>query len=95
MANPNSSGTKLSLKVVINNDMSKVVFAEADNDFVDVLLSFLTLPLGKVVTNMGGINREPKQSARRFVEPQRVLFQRARRKADADESAAFVRSVLS
>ncbi|GER43102.1 hypothetical protein STAS_19919, partial [Striga asiatica] len=36
------------LKVMINKDKTKVLFAEADSDFTDVLLSFLTLPLGKI-----------------------------------------------
>lgn len=44
-----SSGPKLSLKVAINKQKSKVIFAEAGNDVVDVLPSFLTLPLGKIV----------------------------------------------
>ncbi|GER43105.1 hypothetical protein STAS_19943, partial [Striga asiatica] len=36
------------LKVMINKDKTKVLFAEAESDFFDVLLSFLTLPLGKI-----------------------------------------------
>ncbi|KAL6529642.1 hypothetical protein OROGR_015265 [Orobanche gracilis] len=40
---------KFSLKVVINKQKTKVLFAEAGSDFTDVLLSFLTLPLGKIV----------------------------------------------
>ncbi|KAK6157294.1 hypothetical protein DH2020_011542 [Rehmannia glutinosa] len=40
---------KFSLKVMINKQKTKVLFAEADSDFVDVLLSFLTLPLGTIV----------------------------------------------
>ncbi|KAL6554111.1 hypothetical protein OROMI_019784 [Orobanche minor] len=40
---------KFSLKVVINKQKTKVLFAEAGRDFTDVLLSFLTLPLGKIV----------------------------------------------
>ncbi|GFP79549.1 hypothetical protein PHJA_000098400 [Phtheirospermum japonicum] len=42
------SDAKLSLKVIINKQNTKVLFAEADSDFTDVLLSFLTLPLGKI-----------------------------------------------
>ncbi|XP_057793394.1 uncharacterized protein LOC131010016 [Salvia miltiorrhiza] len=41
-------GMKLSLKVITNKERNKVLFAEADNHFVDILLSFLTLPLGRV-----------------------------------------------
>ncbi|KAI3457332.1 hypothetical protein Pfo_013995 [Paulownia fortunei] len=40
---------KFSVKVLINKQKNKVLFAEADSDFADVLLSFLTLPLGKIV----------------------------------------------
>ncbi|KAL8474309.1 hypothetical protein ACS0TY_030950 [Phlomoides rotata] len=40
---------ELCLKVFINKEKTKVLFAEVDNDFADVLLSFLTLPLGKIV----------------------------------------------
>ncbi|KAG6419567.1 hypothetical protein SASPL_121789 [Salvia splendens] len=40
----------LSLKVMINQEKTKVLFAEANSDFINVLLSFLTIPLGKLVT---------------------------------------------
>ncbi|KAH6788977.1 hypothetical protein C2S51_003983 [Perilla frutescens var. frutescens] len=40
---------KLSLNVFINKQKSKVLFAEANSDVVDILLSFLTLPLGRIV----------------------------------------------
>ncbi|KAI3457331.1 hypothetical protein Pfo_013994 [Paulownia fortunei] len=40
---------KFSVKVMINKQKTKVLFAEAESDFADVLLSFLTLPLGKIV----------------------------------------------
>jgi len=39
----------VSLKVLIDKEKNKVVFAEAGQDFADVLLSFLTLPLGTIV----------------------------------------------
>ncbi|KAH6780509.1 hypothetical protein C2S52_011746 [Perilla frutescens var. hirtella] len=42
------SDAPLSLKIMINKQKTKVLFAEADSDFADVLLSFLTLPLGKI-----------------------------------------------
>ncbi|KAH6780500.1 hypothetical protein C2S52_011737 [Perilla frutescens var. hirtella] len=38
-----------SLKVMVNKQKTKVLFAEADSNFADVLLSFLTLPLGRIV----------------------------------------------
>ncbi|KAL6529634.1 hypothetical protein OROGR_015257 [Orobanche gracilis] len=40
---------KFCLKVMINKEKTKVLLAEADADLVDVLLSFLTLPLGTIV----------------------------------------------
>ncbi|KAG8387030.1 hypothetical protein BUALT_Bualt03G0210700 [Buddleja alternifolia] len=40
---------EFSLKVMINKEKTKVLFAEADSDFADVLLSFLALPLGTMV----------------------------------------------
>lgn len=36
------------LKLLVNKDTNKVLFAEAGKDFVDVLFSFLTLPLGTI-----------------------------------------------
>ncbi|CAN6556575.1 unnamed protein product [Malus baccata var. baccata] len=43
------SENKISLKVLVNNLTNKVIFAECDNDFVDVLFSFLTIPMGTIV----------------------------------------------
>ncbi|XP_047940782.1 uncharacterized protein LOC125188087 [Salvia hispanica] len=40
---------KFSLKAVVNMKKRKVLFAEVDSAFADVLLSFLTLPLGTIV----------------------------------------------
>ncbi|KAL3635478.1 hypothetical protein CASFOL_020025 [Castilleja foliolosa] len=40
---------KFSLKVVINKQKTNVLFAEIGSDLADVLFSFLTLPLGKIV----------------------------------------------
>ncbi|XP_047940832.1 uncharacterized protein LOC125188129 [Salvia hispanica] len=45
----NVSDRDLSLKYLTNKEKTKVLFAEANIDFVNVLLSFLTLPLGKIV----------------------------------------------
>ncbi|XP_057779829.1 uncharacterized protein LOC130998431 [Salvia miltiorrhiza] len=42
-------GTKLTLKVMINKQKSKVLFAEANNFVADALLGFLTLPLAKIL----------------------------------------------
>jgi len=40
---------EVSLKVVVNKETNKVLFAEAKKDFVDVLFSFLTVPLATIV----------------------------------------------
>ncbi|XP_042008755.1 uncharacterized protein LOC121757288 isoform X2 [Salvia splendens] len=40
---------KLHIKVVVNKQRTKVLFAEAGSDFTDVLLSFLLLPLGTIL----------------------------------------------
>ncbi|XP_057779830.1 uncharacterized protein LOC130998432 [Salvia miltiorrhiza] len=42
-------GATLSLKVMINKERTKVFFAEADSHFADILLSFLSLPLGRII----------------------------------------------
>ncbi|KAH6780510.1 hypothetical protein C2S52_011747 [Perilla frutescens var. hirtella] len=44
-----SEVSKLSLNVMIDKEKSKVLFAEANGHVIDVLLSFVTLPLGKIV----------------------------------------------
>ncbi|KAL7128795.1 hypothetical protein ABFS83_13G018400 [Erythranthe nasuta] len=40
---------QFTLKAVINRQKTKVLFAEIDSQFADVLISFLTMPLGKMV----------------------------------------------
>ncbi|XP_076912307.1 uncharacterized protein LOC143570572 isoform X1 [Bidens hawaiensis] len=47
-------GNKLvRLKVFINKEKKKVMFAEAEQDFVEILFSFLTLPLGTIARLSG------------------------------------------
>ena len=41
-----AKSVKFSLKLLIDEKRNKVVLAEAEQDFVDVLLSLLTLPMG-------------------------------------------------
>ncbi|XP_054783616.1 uncharacterized protein LOC129290733 [Prosopis cineraria] len=38
----------ISITLVVDKDKNKVLYAEAESDFVDILLSFLSLPLGTV-----------------------------------------------
>ncbi|XXG89311.1 hypothetical protein AAC387_Pa12g1346 [Persea americana] len=44
---------KMSLKLVVDKEKNRVVFAESGSDFVDVLLSFLTMPIGTVMRLTG------------------------------------------
>ncbi|RLM75159.1 hypothetical protein C2845_PM15G20470 [Panicum miliaceum] len=44
---------KIRVKFLVDNEKRKVVFAESGKEFVDVLLSFLTLPLGTIVRLLG------------------------------------------
>ncbi|KAG8039960.1 hypothetical protein GUJ93_ZPchr0028g29038 [Zizania palustris] len=39
----------VAVTLLVDKERSKVLFAESDSDFVDVLFGFLTLPLGTVV----------------------------------------------
>jgi hypothetical protein len=39
---------KVTLRVMMNKERNKVMYAEAGKDFVDALFSFLTLPLGTI-----------------------------------------------
>jgi len=48
MATGTQADVQVSLKLVVNKETNKVLFAEAEKDFVDVLCSFLTLPLGTI-----------------------------------------------
>ncbi|XP_062156025.1 uncharacterized protein LOC133863902 [Alnus glutinosa] len=42
------AATKISLKLFIDKKSERVLFAEANNDFVDFLFNFFTLPFGNV-----------------------------------------------
>ena len=43
----------VAVKLFIDKEKQRVLFAESDKDFVDVLFSFLTLPLGTIVRLLG------------------------------------------
>ncbi|CAL5025668.1 unnamed protein product [Urochloa decumbens] len=45
----NYAGPSVAVKLFIDKEKQKVLFAESDKEFVDVLFSFLTLPLGAIV----------------------------------------------
>ncbi|KAJ6814038.1 uncharacterized protein M6B38_139095 [Iris pallida] len=44
-----ASAEKITVKLLVDKERSRVVYAEADKDFVDILFSFLTLPLSTIV----------------------------------------------
>ncbi|XVF68899.1 hypothetical protein PTKIN_Ptkin11bG0038100 [Pterospermum kingtungense] len=39
----------LALKALVDKTNNRVIFAECDEDFVDVLFSFFTMPMGKII----------------------------------------------
>ncbi|CAL2263804.1 unnamed protein product [Prunus armeniaca] len=39
----------ISLKAVVDKGSNKIIFVESDKDFIDVLFSFLTIPMGTIV----------------------------------------------
>ncbi|XP_058198949.1 uncharacterized protein LOC131314373 [Rhododendron vialii] len=43
----------ISLKILVDKARNRVIFAESDHEFVDTLLSFLTLPIGSAVRLVG------------------------------------------
>ncbi|KAF6991807.1 hypothetical protein CFC21_008854 [Triticum aestivum] len=44
-----NGGPTVAVKLFVDKEKKRVLFAESDKDFVDVLFSFLTLPLGTIV----------------------------------------------
>ncbi|KAI7984497.1 hypothetical protein LOK49_LG15G01418 [Camellia lanceoleosa] len=49
MATTTTTNTKISLKLLIDTNSNKVLFAEARKDFVDLLFGLLELPLGTIL----------------------------------------------
>ncbi|BBH04696.1 Protein of unknown function D [Prunus dulcis] len=49
MSMTDKSMDNIELKVLVNNVSNKVIFVESDGDFIDVLFSFLTIPMGTVI----------------------------------------------
>lgn len=49
----NNSSIKFKLKLVIRKSDGKILYAQGDKDFANMLLSFLTFPLGGVVSKLG------------------------------------------
>ena len=40
---------EISLKLLVHKEKNQILYAESDKDFVDVLFSFLTLPIGTII----------------------------------------------
>uniref|UniRef100_M8CCI0 Uncharacterized protein n=1 Tax=Aegilops tauschii TaxID=37682 RepID=M8CCI0_AEGTA len=47
-------GLQMSIKLFFDREDSKVMYAECKHDFVDLLLSFLTYPMGCILKNLAG-----------------------------------------
>ncbi|KAJ0705939.1 hypothetical protein HanLR1_Chr09g0301111 [Helianthus annuus] len=56
MADTKTNEAKISIKVIVDKVNSRVVYAEADYTFVDILFSFMTLPLGTIVRLLGKLD---------------------------------------
>ncbi|XP_058767765.1 uncharacterized protein LOC131641481 [Vicia villosa] len=48
----NNTNIQIGVKLVIRKSDSKILYAQGDEDFADLLLSFLTFPLGGVVSKL-------------------------------------------
>ena len=49
---------KISLRVMVHKQHKRVIFAEADNHFVDTLFSFMTLPMGTIIRLLERVNND-------------------------------------
>ncbi|KAF5789099.1 hypothetical protein HanXRQr2_Chr09g0366861 [Helianthus annuus] len=49
MADTKTIEAKISIKVIVDKAKKRVVYVEADHSFVDILFSFMTLPMGTIV----------------------------------------------
>lgn len=54
VVSPNGDGRLMELKVMVRKSNEEIVFAEAEEDFVDFLFSFLTFPFGGVLHMLEG-----------------------------------------
>ncbi|CBI31741.3 unnamed protein product, partial [Vitis vinifera] len=71
----NSSTPEMNLKLLINTQDNKVVFAEAEKDFIDLLFNLLTLPIGTIVgflpkeVCLGGLHKSVKKLEGAYLQP--------------------------
>ncbi|KAH1241964.1 hypothetical protein GmHk_07G019412 [Glycine max] len=54
-----SEGRQMVVKIQIRKSNRKILFAEAEEEFVDFLFSFLTFPLGRVLHMLEGFSSQP------------------------------------
>ncbi|KAJ9550995.1 hypothetical protein OSB04_015040 [Centaurea solstitialis] len=54
MASTMATEANVSIKVLVDTEKDRVVYAIADHNFVDVLFSFMTLPIGAIIRLLGG-----------------------------------------
>jgi hypothetical protein len=52
----NESNIQIKVKLVMRKSDGKVLYAQGEKDFADLILSFLSFPLGAVVRVLGGIS---------------------------------------
>ncbi|CAN6556564.1 unnamed protein product [Malus baccata var. baccata] len=45
----NTSADTISLKALVDKERNQIMFIESENDFIDVVLSFLTIPMGTII----------------------------------------------
>ncbi|KAG4922370.1 hypothetical protein JHK86_051183 [Glycine max] len=51
---PSDGKDSVKIKVIVSKSQNKILFVEADGDFVDFLVSFLTMPLGSIMYLVNG-----------------------------------------
>ncbi|XWS75028.1 hypothetical protein CRYUN_Cryun01aG0049900 [Craigia yunnanensis] len=74
----NMADTKLSLKLLIDNRVNRVLFAEAGKEFVDFLFNFLSLPVGTIIRllksanmvgSIGNLYQSPENLDEAYLQP--------------------------
>lgn len=60
MDSKNSASNCMDLRLLVNKETQKILYAEAGKDFVDLLFSFLTLPTGSVIKLLSASGRPKK-----------------------------------
>ncbi|KAJ0021629.1 hypothetical protein Pint_32635 [Pistacia integerrima] len=60
----------ISLKALVDKENNRVIYAESDVDFTDVLFSFLTMPIGTITRLISNHNQPPTMAGRNDAAPQ-------------------------